>query len=105
MLLCGGNADPTVFFALNTGAAQTYFGARMPAGTLAVLDVDSSPTGPSDPFAAAKVGFSTTKAGVTGGDAAVTQAYHGTLVPPFCNAASKGFFDNILALSAAPAPM
>jgi acetyl esterase/lipase len=105
MLLCGGNADPTVFFALNTGAAQTYFGARMPAGTLAVLDVDSSPTGPSDPFAAAKVGFSTTKAGVTGGDVAVTQAYHGTLVPPFCNAASKGFFDNILALSAAPAPM
>lgn len=105
MLLCGGKDDPTVFFELNTGAAQTYFGPRMPTGTLAILDVDSSPTGPTDPFAAVKVGFSATKAGVAGGAAAVTQAYHGTLVPPFCNAASKGFFDNILALSAAPAPM
>jgi hypothetical protein len=34
-------------------------------------------------------------AGATdGGLAAVTQAYHGTLVPPFCAATVRGFFAN-----------
>ena len=95
MLMCGGNADPTVFFALNTQGAQAYFASKgVPAQAVAVLDVDSAPTGATDPFAAAKVGFAQTKASTAagGGATAVAQNYHGGLVPPFCNAAARGYF-------------
>jgi len=101
-LLCGGNADPTIYFSVNALTMQAYWAGVLPPNALTVLDVDSAPTGPSDPFAAAKVGFAGAKqataqaainAGATdGGAAAVTQAYHGTLVPPFCAAAVRGFF-------------
>jgi hypothetical protein len=90
MLLCGGNADPTVFYALNTLGAQTYFGPRVPPQAVTVLDVDSSPTGPSDPFALAKGGFAQLKAATAPAD--VPAKYHGELVPPFCNAAARGYF-------------
>lgn len=95
MLLCGGNADPTVFYALNTQGAQAYFASKgVPAQAVAVLDVDSAPTGATDPFAAAKLGFAQAKASTAaaGGATAVAQAYHGSLVPPFCNAAARGYF-------------
>lgn len=95
MLMCGGNADPTVFYALNTQGAQAYFaGKGVPAQAVAVLDVDSAPTGATDPFAAAKLGFAQAKASTAaaGGATAVAQAYHGSLVPPFCNAAARGYF-------------
>ena len=93
-LLCGGNADPTVYFSVNTLTMQAFW-AALPPGAITVLDVDSAPTGPSDPFAAAKVGFAQAKAAVAagpGGPQAVVQEYHGTLVPPFCAAAARGFF-------------
>ncbi|MFT5933491.1 MAG: acetyl esterase/lipase [Hydrogenophaga sp.] len=99
MLLCGGKDDPTVFYALNTQGAQANFAAKgVPAQAVAVLDVDSAPTGPTDPFAAAKVGFAMAKSGTaaTGGASAVLQAYHGGLVPPFCNAAARGYFTQFL---------
>jgi acetyl esterase/lipase len=99
MLLCGGKDDPTVFYALNTQGAQAYFAGRgVPAQAVAVLDVDSAPTGPTDPFAAAKGGFAMAKSGTaaTGGASAVLQAYHGGLVPPFCNAAARGYFSQFL---------
>ena len=94
MLLCGGNADPTVFFALNTQGAQAYFaGKGVPAQAVTVLDVDSAATSASDPFALAKGGFAQAKAATAaGGATAVVQAYHGSLVPPFCNAAARGYF-------------
>ncbi|HUN93878.1 MAG TPA: alpha/beta hydrolase [Burkholderiaceae bacterium] len=101
VLLCGGNADPTVFYAVNTGIMQQLWSA-LPAGLATTLDVDSAVSGATDPFAAAKLGFAQAKsataqaavaAGATdGGASAVVQAYHGTLVPPFCNAAARGFF-------------
>ena len=67
------------------------------AGLVTVLNVDSPATGATDPFAAAKVGFANAKAATAaaaGANAAVavTAAYHGGLVPPFCNAAARGFF-------------
>ena len=90
MLMCGGNGDPTVFYALNTQGAQAYFaGQGVPAQLVTVLDVDSAPASAADPFAAAKVGFAQAKAAAGAG---AVQAYHGSLVPPFCNAASRGFF-------------
>jgi acetyl esterase/lipase len=93
MLLCGGNADPTVFF-FNTQNAKTYFTSKgVPDPAVTVLDVDSAPTGATDPFALAKGGFAQAKAAAAaGGATAVAQAYHGSLVPPFCNAAARGYF-------------
>lgn len=105
VMLCGGHSDPTVFFA-STQATAGYFSAKgLPAAALTVLDVDSAPTGPTDPYAAAKVGFGQSKtaainAAVKAGidpNVAVAGSYHGTLVYPFCNAAARGFFQGVLA--------
>lgn len=106
VMLCGGNGDPTVFFAANTKATEGYFLSKsFPAAALTVLDVDSAPTGATDPFAAAKVGFgmaktATINAATAAGQnpaAAVASVYHGSLVPPFCNAAARAFFQQVLA--------
>jgi hypothetical protein len=93
MLLCGGNGDPTVFFEFNTTTAKNYFTGRgVPDQAVTVLDVDSfNPTATTDPFYEVKGGFAQAKA-AAGDAAAVLQAYHGTLVPPFCNAAARGYF-------------
>jgi len=98
-LLCGGNADPTVFFQVNTALMAGIWSAKVASGLVTVLDVDSDPgtPGPTNPFFAAKAGFAQQKAtliAASGVNAAtaVTTAYHGTLVPPFCNAAARGFF-------------
>ena len=107
MLMCGGANDPTVNFT-STLATSGYFRAKgVPAAALTVVDVDSAITGTADPFAAAKVGFAQLKAstaaasvagGATdGGATAVTLAYHGSLVPPFCNAVARSFFQQVLA--------
>ncbi|MDB5939319.1 MAG: hypothetical protein JWP77_1683, partial [Polaromonas sp.] len=81
--------------------------AAPPAGLLTVLNVDSPAAGAADPYAAAKAGFAQAKAGTAsaavaagatdGGASAVVQAYHGGLVPPFCNAAARGFFQQVTA--------
>lgn len=110
VLLCGGSSDPTVFFNVNTQVMQGFWTAPSPAapaaGLLTVLNVDSAPTSAADPYAAAKVGFGQAKAGTAaaavaagaadGGAQAVTLAYHGGLVPPFCNVAARGFFQQVL---------
>jgi hypothetical protein len=104
-LLCGGNGDPTVYF-MNTQATASFFMAKgMPAPLLTVLDIDSAPTSASDPFAPAKAGFGQAKAAVISKAVAahadpvlaVTLAYHGELLPPFCEAAARGFFQSVLA--------
>ncbi len=100
VLLCAGNGDPTVFYSLNTALMGALWAPQVAAHLVTVLDVDSAPTGATDPFAAAKVGFAHSKtatinAAVAAGKnpaAEVTMAYHGTLVPPFCTAAARGFF-------------
>ncbi len=111
VLLCAGSNDPTVFYSVNTQLMQGFWSSPSPAapaaGLLTVLNVDSAPTGAADPYAAAKVGFGQAKAGTAaaavaagasdGGALAVTLAYHGSLVPPFCNAAARGFFQQVLA--------
>lgn len=113
VLLCAGSGDPTVFYNVNTQLMQGFWSAPSPAALapdlLTVLNVDSSPTSVTDPFAAAKVGFGRAKtstataaiaAGASdGGASAVTQAYHGSLVPPFCNAAARGFFQQFVPAS------
>jgi hypothetical protein len=100
MLLCAGNGDPTVFFAINTGLMAQLWAPYVAGGLVTVLDVDSS----GNPlFGPVQAGFAQAKAAVYAqaeaasagsGAMAVTMNYHGTLVPPFCNAAALGFFKN-----------
>jgi hypothetical protein len=104
-LLCGGDADPTVFFSVNTETMQAFWSA-LPAGLVTVLDVNGTPTGP---FAAIQTGFLTSQAtllayyqSAAGGGlslAAATQAlvegYHSN-VAPFCSLAARSFFSQFV---------
>ena len=97
VLLCAGHGDPTVFYSLNTALMGAVWAPLVAAKLVTVLDVDSAPAGATDPFAAAKVGFAnalaaTAAAAGPNAAAAVTASYHGGLVPPYCNAAARGFF-------------
>jgi alpha/beta superfamily hydrolase len=99
--LCGGDVDPVVFW-LNTQLMQGYWAAH-PSATAAigVLDLEA-PVSTSDSYTNLKQGFQAAKTlvaadavlqGATdGGAAAVAEAYHATLVAPFCFAAAKSFF-------------
>ena len=60
-----------------------------------MLDLESAITGAGDPFALAKGGFAQLKAATP--PAEVLAKYHGELVPPFCNAAAKGYFGQFMA--------
>lgn len=100
-LLCGGNADPTVYW-LNTRLLQQAWKARadVPAAAT-VLDLDS-PVVSGEPYGSLKSDFALARSliaaaavlqGATdGGASAVAAAYHSALVPPFCLAAVREFF-------------
>jgi hypothetical protein len=101
VLLCGGNADPTVFW-LNTQLMQGYWTAHAAASArFSILDLDSATTAP-DPDASIKQQFAAARQLVAagailrgagdGGASAVADAYHSTLVPPFCLTAVRSFF-------------
>jgi alpha/beta superfamily hydrolase len=103
VLLCGGDADPLVFW-LNTSLMQNYWAAHAPASAqISVLDLEPPASSnvyyaklQSD-FAIAKdiVAANAIAQGATdGGALAVLEAYHTLLVAPFCFAAVKSFFAN-----------
>jgi predicted esterase len=101
VLLCGGDQDPEVFW-FNALLEQNYWASKVPTAPATLLDLDA-PIASADPYAALKTQFTVAKDAVAalaiaqgatdGGYAAVETAYHGTLVPPFCLAAVKSFFD------------
>ncbi|MBV7538793.1 prolyl oligopeptidase family serine peptidase [Duganella sp. sic0402] len=103
MLLCGGDADPLVPYA-NTSYAAAYFRAQNAAGlNLSVLNVDDSAL--SGPYLSTRAQFAATKAlvrraAIEGGassaaaDLAVKDAYHASLVAPFCLREARAFFDS-----------
>jgi hypothetical protein len=101
-MLCGGDEDPEVFF-LNTQLMQAYWTAYAPATTaVSVLDLDSSTPAAGvngslqSDFQLAKqaVAAAAVLQGATdGGTTAVFEAYHATLVAPFCLAAVINFFN------------
>lgn len=109
VLLCGGNADPTVFYALHTTVMKTLWTGL--GSQVTELDVDSSGgafASVKAAFLAAKTatgnaayakaltdGLSPTNAAIAAATAVVS-SYHGTLVPPFCNVASRAFFSQFL---------
>ena len=105
VFMCGGSADPVVFYK-NTTATAAYFTANgLPVAALAVLDVDSPVTGLSDPFAAIKAGFAVAKGSVAAAAGsnpadqanAVEQNYHAPLVYSACTVAARGYFQSLLA--------
>jgi predicted esterase len=95
VFLCGGADDPTVLF-MNTQLIQAYWSANGVTSPVTVLDLESEITS-DDPNGARKAAFAAAKAATAadGGDAAVIESYHSTLVPPFCLSAVKSFFDSM----------
>ena len=95
VFLCGGANDPTVLF-MNTQLIQSYWSANGVTAPVTVLDLES-PITSGDPNAARKAAFAVAKAATAadGGDEAVIESYHSTLVPPFCLSAVKSFFDGL----------
>jgi hypothetical protein len=101
VLLCGGDVDPVVFW-LNTDLMQRYWAAQASsAASIGVLDLESAVTA-NDPYGSLKQGFVLAKnlvaaeavahGATDGGARAVFEAYHVTLVAPFCFAATRSFF-------------
>jgi alpha/beta superfamily hydrolase len=101
-LLCGGDQDPEVYYS-NTQLMQSYWAAYAPAtAPISVLDLDSTtPSAGVDgslqsDFQVAKqaVAAAAVLQGATDhGATAVFEAYHATLVAPFCLAAVVNFFN------------
>jgi hypothetical protein len=93
MALCGGAQDPTVFWAVNAPVARQAFataGATVPAWNLE--DRSSLPAGTAGDQVYG--GFQAQKAAA---GANATAQYHGGLVPPFCTALARGYFQQVLA--------
>ncbi|MDP9008785.1 MAG: prolyl oligopeptidase family serine peptidase [Pseudomonadota bacterium] len=101
VLLCGGDADPLVFW-FNTQLMQNYWASHAPASApISVLDLEA-PVAPNDAYLNLKNDFEIAKVlvaanavaqGATdGGALAVDEAYHAQLVAPFCFTAAKAFF-------------
>jgi hypothetical protein len=101
--LCGGAVDPLVFW-LNTQLMQSYWASHSPTASISVLDLESAASA-NDPYGTLKQDFEIAKQlvaaaavaqGATDGGAfAVAEAYHATLVAPFCFAATRSFFANL----------
>jgi Prolyl oligopeptidase family len=93
MAMCGGGQDPVVFWALNTPVAQAAFASRSAA--VPAFNLEDRATLPAGAVGDAIYGgFQARKAAL--GDEAVGQ-YHGGIVPPFCTAVVRGFFQQVLA--------
>jgi alpha/beta superfamily hydrolase len=93
-LLCGGEADPVVFF-LNTHLMQGYWAANAPNSPVTVLDVEA-PASQGGPYQDLRKGFQETKKLVARfeGSGVVLEHYHDILVPAFCVQAARSFFDS-----------
>jgi Secretory lipase len=94
ILMCGGNADPTVFFDVNTKTMQRYW-SSLPAGRVDVLDIDHAADGTETRYPSQREGFAKAKSGLerSGGQDSVDLNYHGT-VAIYCTAVSRDFFDS-----------
>lgn len=100
-LMCGGDADPTVFFEVNTLTMADYWSALVSAGLVSVLDVNATPAGPFAPIQQAfqDAGAAQLKAYLDSGltpeqaFAKIIASYHDN-VTPFCMVAARAFFGN-----------
>lgn len=98
--MCMGAQDPTVF-ATNTAEAAAYFASKGASPLVKVFNLEDAATvGPTlaGAFAQAKAATAAdpNAPGATPAEK-VVQAYHGGLVPPFCNVAIRSYFQGVLA--------
>ncbi|HEY1391966.1 MAG TPA: hypothetical protein VFV25_01235, partial [Methylibium sp.] len=91
MMLCGGAQDPTVYY-FNTTDAQADFASR--GVSVPAVDMENAATVPGGATGPLYLGFQAQKAAA---GANVLAVYHGELVPPFCTAIVRGFFQQVLA--------
>lgn len=101
MQMCYGALDPTVPGA-NSTLAETAFKSR---GATRVTRIDledatTTPTAVYQGFAATKAQVISANGGGAAGTAAMIGSYHGTLVPPFCMALARGYFDALVSAQA-----
>lgn len=98
--MCMGAADPTVF-ATNTSDAATAFTKAGAGALVKVFNLEDATTVGAQVAGAFQAAKAATAAdpNASGSSAAekVVQAYHGSLVPPFCNVVTRGYFQQILA--------
>jgi alpha/beta superfamily hydrolase len=92
--LCGGKQDPTVFYDVNTTVSAADLKSRG-APLMGVYDLESLASLPAG-VAGQTVYFGFQQAKAAAGASAQGQ-YHGGLVPPFCTALARGFFQQVLA--------
>jgi hypothetical protein len=93
MLMCGGDADPTVFFQ-NTQIMAAWWTPYVEGGLITVLDLNAAPQA-GNPFAPLQAGLQQAEAQLvaTSGAAAI-ESYH-TTEAPFCMVAARGFFAQV----------
>jgi len=92
--LCGGKQDPTVFFDINTSVSAADLKSRG-APLMGAYDLENLSSLPAG-VAGQSVYFGFQQAKAAAGASAQGQ-YHGGLVPPFCTALARGFFQQVLA--------
>ncbi len=92
MALCFGAQDPTVF-GFNSTDAQAFFATRGVA--VPAFDLESRASLPAG--ATGDVLFGGFQAAKAAAGANALAQYHGTLVPPFCNALVRAYFQQVLA--------
>ena len=87
-------------FGSNTSDATTYFAGKGVRSLISVFNVEDATTvgaGLAGAFAAAKAGAAADPTLGASPAERVLGAYHGSLVPPFCNIAVRGYFQSVLA--------
>ena len=91
MALCGGAQDPTVFWAINTPVAQASLASG--GGAVWAYNLEDRTTLP--PGAGGDAVYGGFQQAKTNAGEQVQARYHGTLVPPFCTALIRGFFQAV----------
>lgn len=90
MLLCGGDADPTVYFQ-NTQIMAALWTPYVQGGLVSVLDLNATPQAGS-PFAPLQEGLQQEEAQLVAADGIAGVASYHTTEAPFCMVAARGFF-------------
>jgi len=95
LVMCGGKLDPTVFYDVNTTFMSADLKSRAAPLVAATYDLETLSTLPAGIVGQTMYGgFQQAKAAA---GANAQGQYHGTLVPPFCTALVRGFFQTVLA--------
>ncbi len=93
MLLCGADADPTVYFQ-NTQIMAALWSPYVQGGLVTVLDLNGTPQA-GNPFAPLQVGLQQTEAQLVAAEGASAIASYHTTEFPFCMVAARGFFAQV----------